>query len=191
MLGSSSASAGHLYSSSLLFPARLGRRFGASSETQVTEQYFSVLQKKGSAPCIERELGKINAQLSSSCVEKVVQRCGQNKILGLRFFIWAVQQRRYIPTNYVYMTTCRVLGVRQKPTILFQVLADMKKEGCVVSTKTFRVIINLCKEGKLVEEALELLNRMKDFNCTPDIPIYNTLIHLLCEAGHMDMAKVS
>ncbi|KAH9325873.1 hypothetical protein KI387_006051 [Taxus chinensis] len=164
--------------------------FTSPSESQSIEQLCDVLLKKGSAPNIERALGKINFQLKSSCVEKVLLRCAGNKILGLRFFIWAVQQPPFKPTYFLYKTACRVLGVIQEPAMLIQVLADMRKEGRVVSIKTFRILINLCKEGRLLEEALELLDHMKDLTCTPDIPIYNTVIHLLCESRRMDMAKV-
>ena len=73
--------------------------------------------------------------------------------------------------------------------MLLQVFEDLKREGCLVSVRTFKIIFNLCREANLAEQARELLNHMKDFNCRPDTPIYNSLIHLLTEANCMDMAK--
>lgn len=60
----------------------------------------------------------------------------------------------------------------------------------VVSIKTFRVLFSLCKKGNLVEEALELLVLITEFNWIPDIITYNIVIHLPCETGHMESGKV-
>ena len=73
--------------------------------------------------------------------------------------------------------------------MLIQVLEDLKREGFVVSVRTFKIIFNRCKEDNLAEQAPELLDHMKDFNFQLDTPIYNSLIHLLTEAKCMDMVE--
>eukprot|EP01018_Ginkgo_biloba_P018601 Gb_04677 [translate_table: standard] len=190
MLGSSVGNVLRL--SSIKYPCAciLRRLLNSAAEVKVIEKYWNVLQNRGSAPNIERALGKIKTQLVSSCVEKVMHKCAENKMLGLRFFIWAGQQPGYRHNLMIYRTVCEVLGIMQQPKMLSQVLKDLRKEGCVVSVKTFKVLLYLCKEANLVEQALELLGHMKEFNCRPDTPIYNILIELLSEAKSMDMTKV-
>ena len=73
--------------------------------------------------------------------------------------------------------------------MLIPVLEDLKREGCVVSVRTFKIIFNISREANLLEQARELLDHMKDLNCRPDSTIYNSLICLLTEARCMDMAE--
>lgn len=69
-----------------------------------------------------------------NCVEEVLHKCvvNGNKMLGLRFFIWAGQQQDYRLKHSSYNVVCRILGVMKRPKMLPQVLADMKKDGCGV-----------------------------------------------------------
>ena len=74
------------------FPDLRSRLFSCTPESQVIEKYWTVLQKKGSAPNIEKALGKIKVRIVSPYVEKVLYMCVGNKMLGFKFFIWAGQQ---------------------------------------------------------------------------------------------------
>ncbi|KAF3793911.1 Pentatricopeptide repeat-containing protein [Nymphaea thermarum] len=99
-------------------------------------------------------------------------------MLGLRFFIWAGQLPNYRHTHLLYRNACDVLALNQHPELLIQVLNSYRQEGCVVSNRTFKEMLSLCKEAKLAESALALLRMMPDFSCRPDTVSYNVVVSL-------------
>lgn len=151
------------------------------------DQYWTQLQQNG--PNIERSLSKIRVQLDSSCVTQVLQRCAVNQpVLGLRFFIWAAQQPNYRHTSYMYNKVCNLLRIELNPCVITDVMEGFFSEGCLVSVKMYKVVLNLCREGKLANEALWVLRKMKEFGCEPDTLAYNVVIRLFCKKGDMDEA---
>ncbi|KAF8405445.1 hypothetical protein HHK36_010351 [Tetracentron sinense] len=153
------------------------------------ENYWNLLQKYGSESNLERTLGKIRAKLDSSCVEQVLRRCSVNRtLLGLRFFIWAGQQSDYRHSTLIYSKACKLVEIDRRPQYLYDILRTYRIEGCLVSVKTFKVILNLCREAKLAEEALGVLRKMAEFDCRPDTTSYNVVIRLFSEKGDMDLA---
>ncbi|KAF8403447.1 hypothetical protein HHK36_011551 [Tetracentron sinense] len=153
------------------------------------ENYWNLLQKHGSDSNLERTLGKIRAKLDSSCVEQVLRRCSVNRsLLGLRFFIWADQQPDYKHSTWMYGKAYKLVEIDRMPQYLNDILETYRIEGCLVSIKTFKVILNLCREAKLAEEALGVLRKMAEFDCRPDTTSYNVVIRLFSEKGDMDLA---
>lgn len=158
-----------------------------SSATSSADQYWTQLQTNGSN--IERTLTKIRVQLDTSCVTDVLQRCATDRpLLGLRFFIWAGLQANYRHSSYMYNKACNLFKLSRNPNIFNDVMEAFRNEGCLVSVKTFKVVLNLCREAKLANEGLWVLRKMKEFNCHPDTLAYNVVIRLFCEKGDMDEA---
>ncbi|CAN6478593.1 unnamed protein product [Victoria cruziana] len=165
------------WSSSLI---SLVRGFSSTKERAVVaDDYWNLLKENRSKPNIERYLGNIGKTMVSSCVQSVLAKCGTDEpMLGLRFFIWAALQPSYRHTHLLYKNACNVLCLSQHPELLIQVLDSYRQEGCVVSSRTFRELLSLCKEAKLAESALALLRKMPDFSCRPDTVCYNVVVSL-------------
>ncbi|OVA03820.1 Pentatricopeptide repeat [Macleaya cordata] len=164
-------------------------RCSFTNTSSSAENYWKILHGNGSELNLEKTLAKTRAKLNSSIIEDIIRRCSiDQSLLGLRFFIWAGLQPDYRHSTLMYNKACQLFKVDQRPETLNDVLEAYRKEGCLVSVKTFKVILNLCREAKLAEEALVVLKKMREFNCRPDTTTYNVVIRLFSEKGDMDMA---
>ncbi|KAK9149794.1 hypothetical protein Scep_008551 [Stephania cephalantha] len=174
---------------SILTPHRL--KISHFCSTTPSQNLWNLLQTIQSHPNPEQTLTKFGRTqtLDSSTISDALQRCSKThqSILGLRFFIWAGIQPGYRHSTWMYNQACRILGIDQMRETLIRVLESYKKEGCLVKVKTFKVILNLCREAKLADEALEVLRKMGEFNCRPDTTSFNLVIRLFCDKGDVDV----
>ncbi|XAR59648.1 hypothetical protein NMG60_11015562 [Bertholletia excelsa] len=151
------------------------------------ESYWTHLLQNGSN--IERTLNAVKAKLDATCVDQVLQKCAPNKpLLGLRFFIWAGLQPNYRHSSYMYAKAAKLFDINHNPKIVTDVVKTYGAEGCLVSVKTFKIVLNLCQKANLAEEGLWVLRKMNDFNCRPDTTAYNVVIRLFSNKGYMDVA---
>ncbi|XP_031262866.1 pentatricopeptide repeat-containing protein At5g47360-like isoform X1 [Pistacia vera] len=152
---------------------------------------------------IEKTLPTVKAKLDPTCVNDVLQRClprqsqlgirffiraSRQSQLGIRFFIWAGLQSSYRHSSFMYEKACKLLKIKQNSRIIIDVIEAYKKEECVVSVKTMKVLLNLCKKARLANEALWVLRKLPEFNLRADTVMYNMVIRLFCEKGDMVMA---
>ncbi|KAE8722217.1 Pentatricopeptide repeat-containing protein [Hibiscus syriacus] len=151
------------------------------------EKFFTILEKKQSN--VEKTLASVDAKLDPNCVCEVLKRCSFGvSQMGLRFFIWAGLQSNYRYSSFMYSKACEFLKIKQNPCLVLDVIEAYKVEKCLVNVKMFKVILNLCKEAMIADEALLVLRKMPEFNLRPDTTVYNLVIRLFCEKGDMDMA---
>ncbi|GLT49141.1 hypothetical protein SLA2020_227190 [Shorea laevis] len=160
-------------------------RFTSASASE--EFYTHLHENHGN---VEKTLATVNGKLDSTCVREVLHRCSPNQpLLGIRFFIWAGLQSYYRHSAYMYGKACELFKIKQNRGVLLDVFEAYKAEKCLVSVKTFKVVLNLCKEASFANEALWVLRKMPEFNIRADTTAYNVVIRLLCEKGDMDMAE--
>ncbi|KAK1422312.1 hypothetical protein QVD17_25337 [Tagetes erecta] len=164
--------------------------FTTASITNPVEQYCIHLEKND--PNIEKTLTRIGSKLDPSCVKEVITRStstNQSVISGIRFFIWAGIQREYKHSSYMYNIACKVFKIKKNGYLIRDVIESYGLgDKCVVDVKSFKIVLNLCKEGGLVDEGMWVLKKMNEFGCRPDTVAYNVVIRLLCETGRMDDA---
>lgn len=156
--------------------------------TSLSDQLYTRLQKNPNNT--EKALNSFKAKLDSKCVNEVLNRCSlNNSQMGLRFFIWAGYQSNYRHSSYMYSKACQLFKIKQNPRIVLDLIETYKVEECVVGIKTFKVVLNLCKEGRLANEALLVLKKMPEFDLRADTNCYNVVIKLFCDKGLMDVAQ--
>lgn len=138
---------------------------------------------------IEKSLASLNVRLDSTSVKEVLRRCHPNQFqMGLRFFIWAGLQSDYRHSSYIYSEACRLFKINRHPEIVRDVIEAYKADGCLVSVKIIKVVLNLCKQARIADEALWVLRKMPEFNLLADSTVYNVVIRLFIEKGDMYMA---
>jgi pentatricopeptide repeat protein len=109
--------------------------------------------------------------------------------MGIRFFIWAGTQSSHRHSPFMYGKACELFDIKGNPSFLVDVIEGYRVQGSVVNAKVFKVVLNLCREAKLANEALWVLRKMKEFALQPDTTAYNVVIRLFCEKGDMDMSE--
>lgn len=163
-----------------------------TTASTAADSYWNVLQKNATkTTTLERTLTQIKENLDFSCVVNVLRRSciDGHRSLGLRFFIWAGQQSNYRHSALIYNKASEILEITREPESLLDVIEAYKKEGSSVSIKAFKVILNLCRDAKLHNEALKILKKMEEVGCRPDTSSYNVVIRLFSEKNEMDVAK--
>lgn len=160
-----------------------------STSSSSAGEFLSHLLKNKNGFGIERALSAVRSKLDARCVDEVLEKCAvDDPQMGLRFFIWAGLHSSYRHSSYMYSRAYKVLGVDRKPQIIQDVIEAYRVQKYVTSAKMFKIILNLCREGKDATLGLWVLRKMKESNCRPDTIVYNVVIRLLCEKGDMDEA---
>lgn len=160
-----------------------------TSSSSAAGEILNHLLKNKNGVGMEKMLSAVSAKLDAQCVDEVLEKCAvDDPQMGLRFFIWAGIQSSYRHGSYMYSRAYKLLEVDRKPQIIRDVIERYRVQNYVPSGKMFKVMLNLCREGKDATLGLWVLRKMKESNCRPDTTVYNVVIRLLCEKGDMDEA---
>ncbi|XP_065857561.1 pentatricopeptide repeat-containing protein At5g47360 [Euphorbia lathyris] len=156
--------------------------------SSLPDELYTRLQKNQSNT--EKALNSIKAKLDSKCVNEVMDKCSlNNSQIGLRFFVWAGNQSNYRHSDFMYSKACRLFKIKQNPKVVLDLIEVFRSDKCAVTVKTIKVLLNLCKQCSLADEALVVLRKMPEFGLRADAVAYNTVIRLFCEKGDMDVAQ--
>ncbi|CAN7026822.1 unnamed protein product [Brassica rapa subsp. trilocularis] len=157
-----------------------------STTVSPAERLYNHLQSSTSN--LEKELTSSKAKLDASCINEVLTRCRPNQFkLGLRFFIWAGTQSGHRHSPYMYSKACDFLKIRANPDLIKNVVEAYKKDECFVSVKTMRIVLSLCSQAKLADEALWVLRKFPEFELCADTVAYNVVIRLFADKGDLSM----
>ncbi|KAG2264649.1 hypothetical protein Bca52824_071728 [Brassica carinata] len=157
-----------------------------STTLSPAERLYNHLQSSTSN--LEKELTSSKAKIDASCINEVITRCRPNQFqLGLRFFIWAGTQSGHRHSPYMYTKACDFLQIRANPYLIKNVVEAYKKDECFVSVKTMRIVLSLCSQAKLADEALWVLRKFPEFDLSADTVAYNVVIRLFADKGDLSM----
>lgn len=155
----------------------------------VADTLYSHLHK--SSGSIEKSLSMENAKLDAHCVTQVLDKCFPTQPhLGIRFFIWAGLQSRYKHSAYMYKKAS--VAVNENPLVILDLIRSYESEGYLVTAKTFKELLRLCKEvqhADMANVSLWLLRKMEELNLHADTPMFNIVISFCCKTGDMKMAE--
>ncbi|KDP32828.1 hypothetical protein JCGZ_12120 [Jatropha curcas] len=117
---------------------------------------------------------------------------GLNK--AMEFFYWLETHFSFAHTEMTCREMACVLARGNRLDKLWQFLKDMgRRENGVgvklVTTNTITCLIKVLGEEGLVNQALALFYRMKQYHCKPDVYAYNTIINALCRIGNFKKAR--
>ncbi|KAJ6774187.1 hypothetical protein OIU79_017587 [Salix purpurea] len=117
---------------------------------------------------------------------------GVNK--AFEFFYWLETHFNFKHTEITCREMAIVLARGSKMDELWQFLKEMALRdhgNClgVVSVNTVTCLIKVLGEEGLVNQALALFYRMKQYHLKPDVYAYNTIIYALCSAGNFKRAR--
>ncbi|KAK1296558.1 Pentatricopeptide repeat-containing protein [Acorus calamus] len=166
-------------------PRHLSTTFHRLLSTSAAEPYLSLLQSTSptTGPSLEIALSRSKSNLDPTIVDSVLRSPSIDRSLRLRFFVWAAHHHHphYRHSPATYSRAVHSLGGVDRD-LLFNLLRSYRAVHYPVSVKTFRVLLNLCKEANLFDLAPRLLETMRtDFNCRPDTASYNVAVRLCIE----------
>ncbi|KAK9291442.1 hypothetical protein L1049_019390 [Liquidambar formosana] len=110
---------------------------------------------------------------------------------ALEFYYWVESHFGFTHNEMTCREMASILARGNRLKILWEFLKKMARRGSggLVTTATITCLIKFLGEEGLVNEALALFYRMKQFHCKPDVYAYNTIINALCRVGYFKKAR--
>nr|XP_029119226.1 pentatricopeptide repeat-containing protein At5g47360 isoform X2 [Elaeis guineensis] len=164
------------------FPSLSLPRLLSTATTTAAAEFSHLLLSNSSLPTLERVLSGSQSKLDHSIVQSVLRQ-SSDRILALRFFVWAGLQPHHRHSAAAYAAASDSLQIPRHPQAFTHLLDSYRAADAPVSLKTFKILLNLCRHANLPDEALALVRRMREFDCRPDTSSYNTVLRLLANSG--------
>nr|GMD41402.1 pentatricopeptide repeat-containing protein At5g18390, mitochondrial [Ipomoea batatas] len=140
---------------------------------------------------LERTLNKmrISTIVNSELVYRVLRSCSQHGIESFRFFNWArIQHPQYDPTTVEFEELLKTLARTAHWETMWKVIQQMKAQNVEVSPSMASFIIEQYGKHGLIDQAVELFNRLNNLNCLQTTEVYNSLLFALCEVKNFQGA---
>ncbi|XP_059665683.1 pentatricopeptide repeat-containing protein At5g18390, mitochondrial [Cornus florida] len=133
---------------------------------------------------MERTLNKMRLSniVNSELVYRVLRSCCHSGVESFRFLNWVrTQYPTYEPTTVEFEELLKTLARTRHWETMWKVAEQMKKQSLPISPSIVSFIIEHYGKNGLIDQAVELFNKMKHFNCPQTTGIYNSLLFALCE----------
>ncbi|CAH9074154.1 unnamed protein product [Cuscuta europaea] len=184
----------------LLSPAPVSAAFVPKSLTNIgsgvsKDDYFATIHHISNIVrrdiYLERTLNKmrIASIVNSELVYRVLRCCSQHGIESFRFFNWArTQHPRYDPTTLEFEELLKTLSRTAHWETMWKVVLQMKAQSVPVSPSMASLVIEQYGKHGLIDQAVDLFNRLHNLNCLQTTEVYNSLLYSLCEVKNFQGA---
>ncbi|KAJ0823990.1 putative tetratricopeptide-like helical domain superfamily [Helianthus annuus] len=166
-----------------------GGRDGTNDDYFATIHHISNIVRRDIY--LERTLNKmcISRIINSELVYRVLRSCSGSGIESFRFFNWArTQHPQYEPTTVEFEELLKILAKTRHWETMWKVAHQMKTQKLPISSSVVSFIIEHYGKNGLIDQAVELFNKCKNFNCSQTTEIYNALLFALCEVKNFQGA---
>lgn len=130
---------------------------------------------------LEEALDGCSLKVSQDLVEQALKRCCNLGVPAYRFFSWAGKQPGYKHSTDACNIMIDILGNFKRFDTIWDLLAQMKKEGLSITHKAFFIIMKRYARAQLPQDAMQTFRGMVDFGCKPGIEDLNSLLSALCK----------
>ncbi|KAI4385687.1 hypothetical protein MLD38_003682 [Melastoma candidum] len=156
-------------------------------QTTEKDDYFAAVQHVSNIVrhdfYMERTLNKMRLSLTSDLVFRVLRACSRCGTESFRFFNWARghQPASYTPTSVEYEEMVKILARSKKYESMWKVIQEMKNQNLGLSAEAVCGIIEEFGRHGLTDQAVEVFNKCRHFDCAQTVEVYNSLLFALCE----------
>ncbi|EYU27896.1 hypothetical protein ABFS82_13G114300 [Erythranthe guttata] len=140
---------------------------------------------------LERTLNKMRISniVNSELVYRVLRSCCSCGIESFRFFNWArTHHPNYDPTTLEFEELLRILAKTRHWETMWKVAQSMKTQNFPISPSVVSFIIEQYAKHGLIDQAVDLFNGLKNFDCPQTTEVYNSLLFALCEVKNFQGA---
>lgn len=140
---------------------------------------------------LELSLNQFTGSLSSSLVTQVIDSCKHEAPTRrlLRFFLWSCKNLSASLEDKDYNHAIRVFAEKKDHTAMNILVSDLRKEGRVMETQSFGVLVEtLVKLGR-EDKALGFFKNLEKFKCVQDSVTVSAIVSALCAKGHARRAE--
>ncbi|XP_065854811.1 pentatricopeptide repeat-containing protein At1g77405-like [Euphorbia lathyris] len=159
---------------------------------QITTRHRSPLRQRNLKEESEKYLNKV--LILGPAAYRDPQRVNIGMDKAMEFFDWVETHFELPHTEMTCKEMACVLARGNRPEKLWHFLRELTiKERVVgvklITTNFITCLIKILGEEGLVNQALALFYRMKQYHCKPDVYAYNTIIYALCRVGNFKKAR--
>lgn len=159
----------------------------SSCELAVSNEVLSIIEN--SDP-MEPALEKVVPFLTREIVTSVLEEKKTNLELGFRFFIWAMKNKHFRSWQSHNLVVDMLVNDSNDKScdfdgfdLYWKILDEVKKceNECEnrIDSAAFAVMISAYWKIKKAEKAVETFGRMRQFDCKPDLFVYNWILHVV------------
>ncbi|XP_057963181.1 pentatricopeptide repeat-containing protein At5g18390, mitochondrial [Malania oleifera] len=131
---------------------------------------------------MERTLNKLRLPVTSELVFRVLRACNRSGAESFRFFNWArTHHPSYNPTAVEFEELLRTLARCRNWQTMWTVAEQMRQRELNLNPAVVSFVIEEYGKAGFVDQAVEVFNKCKTFNCPQTTEIYNALLFALCE----------
>ncbi|KAL3627642.1 hypothetical protein CASFOL_029005 [Castilleja foliolosa] len=140
---------------------------------------------------MERTLNKmrISTIVNSELVFRVLRSCSSSGIECFRFFNWArTHHPNYDPTTLEFEELLKILAKTRHWETMWKVAHTMKTQKFSISPSVISFVIEQYGKNGLINQAVDLFNGLKNFDCPQTTEVHNSLLFALCEVKNFQGA---
>ncbi|KAH6792865.1 Pentatricopeptide repeat superfamily protein [Perilla frutescens var. hirtella] len=140
---------------------------------------------------LERTLNKMHISkiVNSELVYRVLRSCCNSGVESFRFFNWVrTNHPNYEPTTVEFEELLKILAQNRNWETMWKVAETMKSQNLAISPSVVSFIIEQYGKRGLIDQAVDLFNGIKNFNCPQTTEVYNSLLFALCEVKNFQGA---
>ncbi|KAM3703545.1 hypothetical protein ACB094_04G107900 [Castanea mollissima] len=140
---------------------------------------------------LELGLNKFTGFLTSSLVTQIIDSCKQEAPTRrlLRFFLWSHKNLKCGLEDKDYNNAIRVFAEKKDHTAMDILISDLGKEGRVMDTHTFSVVVDMLVKLGREDEALGIFKNLDKYKCPQDGVTVTAIVSSLCAKGHARRAE--
>ncbi|XP_061350385.1 pentatricopeptide repeat-containing protein At5g18390, mitochondrial [Gastrolobium bilobum] len=168
----------------------LRHHFSSSVSTTAKDEYFAAIHHISNIVrrdfYMERTLNKLGITVTPELVFRVLRACSISSAESLRFFNWARSHHHhppYIPTSLEFEEIVKILARANNYQTMWTIIHQMTHHHrLALSPEAVSSVIEAYGHHRHVDQAVEVFNKSRVFNCPQNLQLYNSLLLALCES---------
>ncbi|KAK3446667.1 hypothetical protein EUGRSUZ_A02340 [Eucalyptus grandis] len=152
---------------------------GSSKLVSIDSSHYEVLAiLDAAAGPVEPALDRISPFLSHDVVESVVRE-QRDRARCFRFLFWAMRDRRFRVWDSHRLVVDVLAEEEGAFDVYWRVLEEVRSCGLRIVSDAFLVLISAYWKMGMAEKAVDAFERMRDFDCEPNVYTYNKIMHVI------------
>ncbi|XP_027071461.1 pentatricopeptide repeat-containing protein At1g79540 [Coffea arabica] len=156
----------------------------SSCKLAVTNEVLNIIEQISP---MEPALEKVVPFLTREVVASVIEEKKKNLELGFRFFIWAMKNKRLRSRASHSLIVDMLVGDNCSGKsghldgfeLYWRIFDEVRKRVGPMDSAALAVLISAYWKIKNAEKAVETFGKMREFDCTPDLYVYNIILHVV------------
>lgn len=147
-----------------------------------------IIGKQKWSPFLEQNIAESQIAITQRLVEELLSKISEPKV-ALRFFLWARKVPGFVHTAESIRCISRLWSHTKHFYAFLDISDQFRRLNCPMTSTRFTVLIMGYGRAGMLDEAIDILERMKMYGCTPDLKHYNCVLDALTKADELEASQ--